>query len=340
MTDKDFGFQVADIAFLLDEKQQKIWKYLDRHKDIYKPKKENDGKHKRYSFEVTQSVLKELYSKDFTIQDKIQLFFNFKGGTGKTSLCFQVSTLCALFGFKVLVIDCDPQGHLSTVLGFNTNDDYGTLYDLLETKSDPEETLSHIVKCDVIPGLDVMPSNISMTRLELMISGLQIQREFILKKKLSSLRNKYDFIFIDANPTISITNVNAILASDATNIICETQPFSLKALEILKNEISYYEEQYERTIKQRIICNKYEGTVTSNEAMGAIFGNEQYKSITMATLVKKSEDFNISAKKRQPLFQFARRRSNAYIDSLALTKELIQKSSLRKPEKEVIDHAA
>ena len=76
-----------------------------------------------------------------TIKKKFA-FYNFKGGTGKTSICFQVATHIALMGYNVLVIDTDPQGHLSTSCGFPNDDSFLTLYDFLIRKIN-----SDICKC-------------------------------------------------------------------------------------------------------------------------------------------------------------------------------------------------
>jgi len=77
------------------------------------------SKNLRYSSEVARVIIKELSKNTNKPKLKKHCFYNFKGGTGKTSLCFQVSSLISLMGYNVLVVDLDPQGHLSTSLGFS-----------------------------------------------------------------------------------------------------------------------------------------------------------------------------------------------------------------------------
>ena len=82
---------------------------------------------KKYDFEEARIILNEIIGKEYDINKKIQVFFNFKGGTGKTTICHQVSIHMALLGFKVLVIDCDPQAHLTYALGILEEEDKLTL---------------------------------------------------------------------------------------------------------------------------------------------------------------------------------------------------------------------
>lgn len=280
------------------------------------------GIKKKYSFENTRKILRNLCFVNHIAKDKIQVFFNFKGGTGKTSLCHQVSVHTALFGYKVLVIDCDPQSHLSYVLGINEHDNYKTLYDIIMNNVPIEEA---IIK-NVYSGLDLIPANLSLTRLELPLNQ-KANREKVLWKLLSQIRDDYDFIFIDTNPTISTLNRNATLAADVVNIVCETQPFSLKGLEMLIEEMNIFSEAMEEEIRYKIIPNKYESkTATSQEALGKL--RQDYGDHVMPTIVRRCEDINISAKLRKPVFNFCSKNSMALEDITDLTKEILETSTV------------
>jgi chromosome partitioning protein len=82
----------------------------------------------RYSVEQARNIIFANIKKS-TINKKRHAFYNFKGGTGKTSICYQVSSHIALLGYKVLVIDADPQGHLSTSCGLYSDENHFTLYE-------------------------------------------------------------------------------------------------------------------------------------------------------------------------------------------------------------------
>ncbi|WHA05640.1 ParA family protein (plasmid) [Candidatus Bandiella numerosa] len=313
-------FSQSMIALISDITQSTISRYISNNHIEHVSGTE---KRKKYSFENVRNIMKALYSDEMIVKKQIQVFFNFKGGTGKTSLCYQTSILFSLLGFKVLVLDCDPQGHLSYSFGFSEEEDKMTLYDVIVNKVGIEETIK-----PVYPGLDIIPANISLTRLELPINQMP-NREKVLSKILEGVRQKYDFIFIDTNPTISTVNRNATLVADVLNVVCETQYYSLKGLEILMSEIDDFSDAMEKKINYVIIPNKYESkTATSQEVLGTL--RKKYGSYVMESIIRKCEDINISAKKKLPVIGFCNKRSIAVEDVLDLTKEMLKKSTINK----------
>lgn len=273
---------------------------------------------KKYDFSQARLILKQAIGIEHLIHKKIQVFFNFKGGTGKTTICHQVAVHMALLGFKVLAIDCDPQAHLTYALGVTEEEENLTLYDVIVNKLPIKETIKNIY-----PGLDIIPSDLSLTRIELPLSH-SINREKILNKIIEPLKKEYDFIFIDTNPTISILNQNTTYCADVVNIVCETQPFSLKGLEMLVRELKDFSIAMDQPINYKIIPNKYESkTATSQEVLGSL--RHDYKEVVMESIIRRSEDMNISAKKRMPVCAFCKKNSIAFEDicdlSLAILKE-------------------
>ena len=278
---------------------------------------------RKYNFKEATKILFEIIGKQYEVTKKAQVFFNFKGGTGKTSLCHQISVHMALFGFKVLSIDCDPQAHLTHVLGVKEEEENPTLYDVLVNGYPAEEAI-----IEIYPGLDLIPSDISLTRVELPLSN-KTNREKVLEKALKGIKKNYDFIFIDTNPTISILNQNATYFSEVVNIVCETQPLSLKGLDILIKELEDFSRAMEVMIPYRIIPNKYESkTATSQEVLGSL--HHDHKDTVMESIVRKSEDINQSSKKRLPVCAFAKKRSMAFEDICDLSLALLEVSSIRK----------
>ncbi len=176
----------------------------------------------RYTVKDTRSVLSRYISSKRKIVKKVHCFYNFKGGVGKTTVCFQVASHLALCGFNVLVVDADPQGHLSTSLEFNNDENYYTLYDAITGVKSVKEITKTIYE-----GLDCIPANLSLTRAEVALNEMP-KREERIKLLLSSITDRYDFVIFDTNPTISYLNRNIITACDVVNIIVETQAYSFK----------------------------------------------------------------------------------------------------------------
>jgi chromosome partitioning protein len=276
------------------------------------PMDEGNIRNMRYSITDVRTAIGDLLGSKEPIRFKKHIFYNFKGGTGKTSMCFQVSAHLALMGYNVLVIDADPQAHLSLSLGI-TDDNELTLYDIIVNNRRPEDAIKHIY-----PGLDCIPSNITLTRLEVELSQTT-RREERFNLDLSDLAEKYDFVFIDTNPTISLLNRNAINYADIINVVCETQPYSLNGLKLLMEDLNKFFYNMGISAKKiNIIPNKYEDrTANSAEAMTVL--KKYYTPFLKEDFaIRRSEDMINSAKLSKPLAFFAKKNSIALEDIVEL----------------------
>lgn len=276
----------------------------------------------RYSIPDVQRIMYESFGRYHKITKKTHCFYNFKGGTGKTSICFQAASQLALYGYKVLAIDADPQGHLSSLMGIDNVDRCLTLYDSLIEKIGHQEIIRNIFS-----GLDLIPSNLSMTRILLALDQAKGELNPI-KDFISIVEKDYDFILIDTNPTISSLNRNIIASCDLLNIVCETQPLSINGLKILLEDLYKYSKIIAVPLPDIfIIPNKYEDKAAlSAEAMTALMHYyPNYLEPDFA--IRKSEDINGASKLRLPLSFFARNTSNALEDVIQLLHIMIKKSS-------------
>ncbi|MGI2257534.1 ParA family protein [Candidatus Cardinium hertigii] len=278
-------------------------------------------KNKKFSIHDSRNIIKSVRSnKNLPILNKKFAFYNFKGGVGKTSICFQLSSHIALMGYSVLVVDADPQAHLSTSFGLQSDSCFLTLYDLLTNKASFND-----VKKNIFLGFDLIPSNLSLTRIESIFYDKK-QSFNKLSEQLSLIESDYDFIFLDTNPTVSFLNRNIVFFSDVINLVCETQPYSLNGLKILLEDLNnFYTHSGIIPKCMHIIPNKYEyRTISSAESMSLL--RTYYKTyIKEDFAVRKSEDFNISAKIGKPLVLFAKKNSIALEDILDLTFHLLDR---------------
>jgi chromosome partitioning protein len=223
-------------------------------------------------------------------------------------------------GFRVLVIDADPQGHLSTSFGFDTQHDLPTLSDAVSGTVGLKDTIQ-----PVYPGLDCIPSNLALTRLEVILNDLP-KREERLKILFDPIRSQYDFIIFDTNPTISLLNRNILAWSDLIAIVCETQPYSLNGLKILMEDmIKFYSNMQISLPDILIIPNKYEDR-SSNSAEAMTVLRQFYGEYMIPDFaIRKSEDINTSAKLSLPLAFFARSNSLAFDDIIDLVHAMLRK---------------
>lgn len=310
------GITVRTMTTLSGFSKPSIHRYL-KDKDPIGGKK--NQKNQKYYLRDAREVIRNIFAKNYIVQKKVLCFYNFKGGTGKTSICFQVSSHLAMMGFKVLVIDADPQGHLSTSLGFDNSQGYLTLFDVLKENL----PFNNAVK-NVFSGLDCIPANLSLTRIEVALNEMP-RREERIRMALETVKQDYDYIIFDTNPTISNLNRNVLTASDLVNIVCETQPYSLNGLKLLMDDIqSFYRSMTMRPPSMVIIPNKYEDRMSSSgEAMSLLRKN--YSEIMKPDFaVRKSEDINIAAKLSLPLGVFAKSNSNAFEDIIEVINYIIE----------------
>jgi chromosome partitioning protein len=279
----------------------------------------------RYSVEDTRKILSHFVTNKLSVQNKIQCFYNFKGGVGKTSICFQIVSHLALLGFKVLVIDADPQGHLSTSLGFNTDDKFCTLHDAIAGIKSVNEVIHNIYD-----GLDCIPANLSLTRAEVTLNDLP-KREERISLIIKNVIDRYDFVMFDTNPTISYLNRNVITCCDVINIIVETQAYSLNGVKLVLSDIkTFFNSMMIQIPKILMFPNKYEDrTATSTEAMSVL--NKYYSEYLKPNFaIRKSEEFNIASKQSNPLAFFCRHNSIAFEDVLDVMNYIIEKSCVKK----------
>ena len=164
----------------------------------------------------------------------------------------------------------------------------------------------------------------------------QTRKEEMLKDVIDPLFDQYDFIIIDANPNINQINRNVINAAQIINIVCETQPFSIMGLSLLYEDMTNFFQRMRKHVPDiNIIPNKYEDRVsTSAEAMHTLRAHfSEFMKKDFA--VRKSEDFNISAKSALPLSFFCKQNSNAWEDVVELIHYLISISEKVKLIKKV-----
>ena len=161
---------------------------------------------------------------------------NQKGGVGKTTTTINLSSFVALFGFKVLVVDIDPQGNTTSgfgIAGEKKDNLKNTIYEVMMGDATVKETVCKTT----IPNLDVVPATMDFAGADSELMELAESREKVLRKALSSVRGDYDYIFIDCPPSLNIFSVNALTASDGVLIPMPGDFFSLEGIGQLMNTV-------------------------------------------------------------------------------------------------------
>ena len=173
-----------------------------------------------------------------TKMGRIIAIANQKGGVGKTTTAINLSASLASLGKKVLAIDMDPQGNMSSGLGVDKNEVEKTVYDLIIGNIGIEECIYE----EVIENLDVLPSNIDLSAAEIELIGVD-NKEFILRDEVNKVKEKYDFIIIDCPPALSMLTINAMTTSDSVLVPIQCEYYALEGLSQLIHTIELVQER-------------------------------------------------------------------------------------------------
>jgi chromosome partitioning protein len=161
---------------------------------------------------------------------KTVAIINQKGGVGKTTTAVTLAACLSQKGFKVLLIDADPQANATISLGFKSYNAQNTLYNFLLENRDFINTKEKTI----YKNLDIIKSNDDLYSLDIDLYNIE-KREFILKRKINNYKKDYDFIIIDSPPNLGLLTINIMTASDCIIIPVKADFLSLQGLAILTN---------------------------------------------------------------------------------------------------------
>ncbi len=204
---------------------------------------------------------------------------NQKGGVGKTTTAVNLSACLAEKGQKVLLIDVDPQGNSTSGFGIEKSELEHSAYDVLINGLDARKA---IVKT-MIDTLDMIPANIDLVGAEVELVS-RMAREQILKQALKSLRDDYDFIFMDCPPSLGLITVNALTAADKILVPIQCEYYALEGLSQLINTIKLVKANLNAELEvEGVVLTMFDGRTNLSiqvvDEVKKYFKNKVYKTI-------------------------------------------------------------
>jgi chromosome partitioning protein len=255
---------------------------------------------------------------------------NQKGGVGKTTTAINLAASLAALEKRVLIVDADPQANATSGIGIDNRQISCTVYDCLIDGKDPKEAL---MKCGV-ETLMILPSNIDLVGAEIEMLEMP-EREKVLKKVISVLKDDFDYILIDCSPSLGLLTVNALTASDSVIIPVQCEYFALEGLGKLLNTIKIIQNNLNPSLEiEGFLLTMYDSRLRlSNQVAEEV--NKHFQQMVFKTIIQRNVKLSEAPSFGQPAILYDAE-SRGTVNYLNLAKELIMKNEVTEKQAQAI----
>lgn len=211
---------------------------------------------------------------------KVFVFVNQKGGVGKTTSAINIGAYIALAGKKVLLVDFDSQGNMSS--GIGVTKEKPTIYELLAGISSAEDCVKHTS----IKNLDAICASIDLSGAAIELVD-QENREYYLKNALEPFKKIYDYIFIDCPPSLGLLTLNGLAASDAILVPMQCEYFALEGITLLLQTVEEVQKSINPNLKiGGIFFTMYGKTTLAKDVIRLV--KEHYGDLVFNTMIPRN----------------------------------------------------
>lgn len=209
--------------------------------------------------------------------------FNQKGGVGKTTTAVNFAAALAEKGKRVLLIDNDPQGNLTSGVGVDKNSLEKSIYHVLIN----EASIEDVIIRTGFEHLDILPGSVDLAGAEIELIDFE-DREFLLKKQILKVKDAYDYIIVDCPPSLGLLTINALVAVDSVLIPIQCEYYALEGVSQLVNTFNLVKKSINSNLEiQGVLLSMFDGrTNLSIQVVEEV--KKHFKQLVYATIIPRN----------------------------------------------------
>jgi chromosome partitioning protein len=255
---------------------------------------------------------------------KIISIANQKGGVGKTTTAINLAASLAVLEYKTLLIDADPQANSTSGVGFDPKNIKTSIYECIMDEANPKD----IILTTDTPNLSILPAHIDLVGAEIELVKLP-NREYMMKNALNKIKDDFDFIIIDCNPSLGLITINSLTASDSVIIPVQCEYFALEGMGKLLNTIKIVQSNLNPNLDiEGILLTMYDSRLRlSNQVVEEV--KTHFQQMVFDTIIQRNTKLGEAPSFGKTIIMYDAS-GKASVNYLNLAREILQKNGLTK----------